>query len=315
MVSIAPVTGKGAHAHRIPPAHTAWQQLIASPAVREQQTAFACATGLPLTFLPASADAGANGMTRQPGVFCVEGCMGKLSGQMCGGMLLNAEQRAGKDAQPVQFRCPAGLQKILVPVVIGGRQAGNILAGPFALQPPHEALLNGLTAQLKQLGLGPRAEEVRVPWRYAPVISRERGRAVATLVRLFADYLAECGNRLLLQRADRASPLLQKIEAFLAEHKDETVSLKELAERVHLSPCHFCKVFKKQTGLTFTEYRTRQRVEQAKQLLLDPQHRIAEAAFAAGFNSIPYFNRAFRRIVGCSPTEYRGSHIAKTGGA
>jgi AraC-like DNA-binding protein len=74
---------------------------------------------------------------------------------------------------------------------------------------------------------------------------------------------------------------------------------------VHLSPCYFCKLFKKQVGVTFTEYRARTRIEKAKTLLQDGHLRISEVAFEAGFDSIPHFNRVFRQQVGCSPSEYR----------
>ena len=106
-------------------------------------------------------------------------------------------------------------------------------------------------------------------------------------------------------------PLLRKIEAYLAENNG-SVSTKELAQRVHLSPCYFSKLFKKQTGLTFTEYRRRARVEKAKRLLLDPYRRVSEVAFEAGFESIPYFNRVFRRFVTCSPSQYRAAVLRST---
>jgi AraC-like DNA-binding protein len=47
------------------------------------------------------------------------------------------------------------------------------------------------------------------------------------------------------------------------------------------------------------------RVEKAKNLLLNPNMRISEVAFAAGFQSLSHFNRVFRRIAGESPTRYR----------
>jgi AraC-like DNA-binding protein len=83
------------------------------------------------------------------------------------------------------------------------------------------------------------------------------------------------------------------------------LTVRELAERLHISPCYFCKLFRKQTGLTFTEYRTQVRIETAKRLLLNRSRRVSEAAYESGFDSIPYFNRAFRRHVGCSPSEFR----------
>ena len=53
------------------------------------------------------------------------------------------------------------------------------------------------------------------------------------------------------------------------------------------------------------DYVARTRVEKTKQMLLDPNVRISEAAFAAGFQSLSQFNRVFRRITGESPTHYR----------
>lgn len=74
-----------------------------------------------------------------------------------------------------------------------------------------------------------------------------------------------------------------------------------------MSTWHFCKLFKKATGLTFTDYLSRVRVEKAKSLLLNPNMRVSEAAFAVGFGSLTHFNRVFRQHVGCSPTAFRAS--------
>jgi AraC-like DNA-binding protein len=80
-----------------------------------------------------------------------------------------------------------------------------------------------------------------------------------------------------------------------------------VAQHVHVSPFHFCKLFKKATGMTLTEYVARVRVEKAKALLVDPSLRISEVVFAAGFGSIPRFNSVFKRYVGMPPTEYRAT--------
>ena len=72
-----------------------------------------------------------------------------------------------------------------------------------------------------------------------------------------------------------------------------------------MSAFYFCKVFKKTTGLTFTEFLARHRIEQVKQLLLNPHARVSEAAFSVGFQSLSQFNRLFRRIAGESPSAYR----------
>jgi two-component system response regulator YesN len=158
---------------------------------------------------------------------------------------------------------------------------------------------------LEKVGLGGRAEQLQTTWRFTPRLSSDKCRAAETLLRMFAKYLEEISKQFLQSRPAPSSPLLQKIEAFLAECRDGQVSLKEVAARVNLSPCHFCSVFKKQTGLTFSQYRLRLRLEKARELLADGGRRVSDVAFESGFESIPYFNRAFRWQFGCSPTEFR----------
>jgi YesN/AraC family two-component response regulator len=72
-----------------------------------------------------------------------------------------------------------------------------------------------------------------------------------------------------------------------------------------VSTFYFCKMFKRATGLTFTDYLGRVRVEKAKNLLLNPHLRVSEIAYTVGFQSLTHFNRVFRKLTGESPTDFR----------
>jgi AraC-like DNA-binding protein len=206
------------------------------------------------------------------------------------------------------------LVKILVPVFINGRHAGSLLAGPFSLHSLDGTRLAHLVGRLGKLGLSDRADQLQTTWRFTPRLSSAKSRAAGTLLQMFGKYLEECGQEQLRSHKPRTSELLQKIEAFLAECQNGQVSLKDVAACVNLSPCHFCSVFKKQTGLTFSQYRIRQRLEKARTLLNDSERRVSDVAFEAGFESIPYFNRAFRRAFGCSPSQYRVRQLGQNPG-
>jgi AraC-like DNA-binding protein len=80
---------------------------------------------------------------------------------------------------------------------------------------------------------------------------------------------------------------------------------------MHVSTFYFCKRFKQSTGLTFTDYLGRVRVEKAKNLLLNPHLRVSEIAYDVGFQSLTHFNRTFHKVVGQSPTRYRESKSAR----
>jgi AraC-like DNA-binding protein len=79
---------------------------------------------------------------------------------------------------------------------------------------------------------------------------------------------------------------------------------------VNLRAFYFCKIFKKDTAKTFTEYLSQVRVVKAKNLLLNPHARISEVAFESGFQSIIHFNRIFKKIEGRSPSLYRAEMSA-----
>jgi AraC-like DNA-binding protein len=87
-----------------------------------------------------------------------------------------------------------------------------------------------------------------------------------------------------------------------------TVPLHTAQASQHVGLCepHFCHVFKKATGLTFSDYLAHRRIEKAKQLLkTEPSQRVREVALATGFQTVSHFNHVFRRLVRSSPTVWR----------
>ena len=94
---------------------------------------------------------------------------------------------------------------------------------------------------------------------------------------------------------------------YLRTSYDQEISLTEAAEMVSLSPNHLCKVFKKVTGKTLTEYMHHLRVNEAERLLLEKDYPISEIAEKVGFGSVTYFGRVFKRIKNMSPSAKRNS--------
>ncbi|NQX59794.1 response regulator transcription factor [Paenibacillus qinlingensis] len=91
----------------------------------------------------------------------------------------------------------------------------------------------------------------------------------------------------------------------IKEHPEHNYLLDELAESINYSANYFGQVFKKITGESLTSFVTHQRIERAKLLLLTSDRKTFEIAQDVGFPNYRHFNRLFKRIVGCSPTEFR----------
>ena len=102
-------------------------------------------------------------------------------------------------------------------------------------------------------------------------------------------------------------PFISTARNFILAHAGEPLRLRDVAEHIHVSAHYFCKVFKKATGMGFSEFLRRARVENAKQALANSVLPIGEVADQSGFGSLSQFNRTFRRYAGCSPKEYRVS--------
>ena len=130
------------------------------------------------------------------------------------------------------------------------------------------------------------------------------------MIDIFAKHLGDCANHLILliQRHKPTEPLsVARARTYIEEHVGGDLSLARISKAVNVSASYFSTLFKQATGLNFSDYLARGRVEKAKNLLLNPNLRISEVAFEVGFQSLSQFNRSFRRIAGVSPKEYRNS--------
>jgi AraC-like DNA-binding protein len=149
------------------------------------------------------------------------------------------------------------------------------------------------------------------------VLNKRQYESILRLLTIFAQHLSTLSNQLAVKQQNSEAPMVSRARVLIADRHAEDLSLETVANAVNTSAFYFCKMFKKSTGLTFTDYLARVRVEKVRNLLLNPHKRISEAAFEAGFQSLSQFNRVFRRVAGEAPTTYRdrlhGGRAAATG--
>jgi YesN/AraC family two-component response regulator len=137
------------------------------------------------------------------------------------------------------------------------------------------------------------------------VIDPKQYDSMVKLLSIFAKHLGMVANQIVVHDENAEPPMITRAKEFIKTHQTDDISLGDVANSVNTSTFYFCKMFKKSTGLNFTDYLSRVRVEKAKNLLLNPNLRISEIAYEVGFQSLTHFNRVFRKLVGQSPTQYR----------
>ena len=92
---------------------------------------------------------------------------------------------------------------------------------------------------------------------------------------------------------------------YLDEHFTENLTLEQLANVAGFSKFHFSRMFKQCSGYNFYDYLCYKRIKSAETLLLKPGISITEVALQSGFSNLSTFNRTFKKVKGCTPSEYR----------
>ncbi len=108
------------------------------------------------------------------------------------------------------------------------------------------------------------------------------------------------------------SSRILKIHEFIMENYAKKVSIKDCATITNMTVSSFCRYFKNETTYTFTEYLNKIRIDFSKKLLAHTDVPIKEIGFDCGYNSIPYFNKQFKKIEKISPYAYRKSQKRTT---
>ncbi|WP_077616171.1 response regulator transcription factor [Caenibacillus caldisaponilyticus] len=105
------------------------------------------------------------------------------------------------------------------------------------------------------------------------------------------------------QTADH-SPIQEAIQ-FIDRHLHQDLSLKNVADHIHLNPSYFSVLFKEQTEMTFSDYVMRRRMQRAKELLITTSLPISDVAEACGYKTTKYFIKVFKHYEGVTPNVYR----------
>lgn len=269
----------------------------------DYQRAFIGATGLPLDLHAPEMFRLITYPRKLRNPFCALMATAKAGCAACYRLQQQLEQQAR--VRPKTLKCFAGLCESAVPVRIGEKVVAFLHTGQIRLQSTTRGGFNRIASRLLKWGAEvdlKRAEEAYFQTR---VLSPAQYQSLIRLLAVFASHLAACGNQLLL-RATRAEPGgVTRARAFIDQSYAEPLSLKQVARTVNLSATHFSRLFKDAVGIPFVEYVARVRIEKAKNLLQNPSLTISTLAFDAGFNSLSQFNRAFKRVVGRSPSAFR----------
>lgn len=147
-------------------------------------------------------------------------------------------------------------------------------------------------------------------------IDRHSRRLITSNIGLLLDYCMRFYDRQFTTREVSNKDVIVRFERLLDEYFDSNApqeyglpSVKYFADKVFLSPNYFGDMIRKQTGKTVTEYIQSKLIGRAKELLLSTSKPMSEIAYNLGFQYPQHMSRMFKRIVGCTPNEFRAQGV------
>ena len=284
------------------------EALANSRIYRDYERAFNDITGLPIALQPVETWQLPHHGKRNENAFCA--LISKKS-RACAACLQVQERLCQKAANVADtVVCPVGLCDTAVPVRLSDRLVGFLQVGQVFKKKPTEAQFNKVVQLCNKWGLGVPREILRKAYFSGKIVSPKEHESVVKLLSIFAQHLAMVSNQVFIQQENAEPPVMTKARAYIHEHQTEELKLGQVAKAVNMSSFYFCKTFKKISGINFTDYVARIRIEKSKNLLLNPNLRVSEIAFEVGFQSLTHFNRVFKKILGQSPTDYRAQLLS-----
>ena len=100
-------------------------------------------------------------------------------------------------------------------------------------------------------------------------------------------------------------PTIKIALTYIDNNLQNNITLGDVAKICYMSPPYFSSIFKKQVGITFSQYLTRQRIEKSWDMLTSSQFSVTDISLRCGFSSVSNFYRAFHSIYGISPNQMR----------
>jgi len=205
--------------------------------------------------------------------------------------------------KPLRYSCWAGLSDFIIPIFVEGKIIAYLQCGQILSRRPLEKDWKRTRKLLAGKGVDPAGLKALYFKTLVRGVREQHG--LISLLELFANYITDTSNRLLLLEKSRTSRIVAQAENFIKDRYREPLSLGSVARAACASKRTLTRVFHEETGLTVLQYIQKTRVERACEAMLKGPVKVIHAAMDSGFNTIQQFNRVFRQQKGCAPRAWR----------
>lgn len=133
----------------------------------------------------------------------------------------------------------------------------------------------------------------------------EQSKSTEEIMKLWDEMLYSYCRLVKTHTAKGYSPLVQNVIMQVDADLSADLTLKTMAEKFNINASYLSSLFKKDTGMTLTEYVCKKRVERAKYYLETTSHQIQQISHDCGILDVNYFTKIFKKHTGITPKQYR----------
>ncbi|GGD58064.1 response regulator [Paenibacillus nasutitermitis] len=224
---------------------------------------------------------------------------------------------AGTDKEPPRF-APAAAQELLFALRSGNHDKSSgllaqLLNDLFAGTPKPDYVIS-VCYELAFMMLRVLLE--KLPYEQVGDLEqriRENKAAELTmqeLRHLLDDLCLKGCERIEMQRTSESEFIVRKSMQYIRDNLKMPLTVEQCARQANLSAGYFANVFKKMVGMTVQQFITQERIERAKQMLID-NYQVQEIAEALSYEHRRYFSEVFKKVTGMTPSEFRQAYLGK----
>lgn len=217
-------------------------------------------------------------------------------------MLANTKAISGKE--PFGGHCVYGLYEIAFPVIVDGTVSAIVYVGNAVID--KNETTERIYKTCKRSAINPARLIAELDKCEYPNSTDE----LFGIGELVSDYIKR-----LYDFSPKPQHEIHWLVYLMKRHADELhqtdMSLSELAKTYQKNEKYLGRLFKKEMGVSYNEYKLDKKLEMAKDFLKNSDDKIINIALECGFNNVSYFNRSFQKKYGLSPTAYRAKKAGR----
>jgi len=214
----------------------------------------------------------------------------------------DAVQLAMQYREPFFFECHMGMRELVIPLMRDDVLIGILFVGQCRTDNDNDEVI---ASNIKRMNGDP--DELLRLFNALPLISQKDLLNIGKILLQYFE-LKIMNNELLytVKSPDSSNrDLAETIHHYIQNNYKFRLTPKGIADAFHVNASYASRRFSQRYNMTITDYISHIRIERAKTLLQTTEAPIGNIALNVGFNDVNYFSRVFRKIVGCSPYQYR----------